>query len=171
MRKSMFLFSVPDLSFCPFLCVSTRRTCLCLAKTAGECYLCLSLPSFFSLFLSLYHPSILWGKPNFLHGEKQSYQAAVHLVYQSLSSRAYMRLGSYLGSQACFSRSVWKLWGCFSSAQGVECGFLVWKRRMRSPEVMLECVEALLGQLGAPGAVHGAESHAAFSKLFQIVKF
>lgn len=36
---------------------------------------------------------------------------------------------------------------------------------------MLECVEALLGQLGAPSAVHGAESHAAFSNLFQIVKF
>lgn len=103
--------------------------------------------------------------------KKQSYQAAVHLVYQSLSSRAYMRLGSSLGSQACFSHSVWKLWGCFSSAQGVECGFLVWKRRMRSPEVMLECVEAFLGQLGAPSAVHGAESHAAFSNLFQIVKF
>lgn len=74
-------------------------------------------PSFLLSILSLYHPSTPWGKHNLLHGQKkQSYQAVVHLVYQSLSSRAYMRLGSSLGSQACFSHSVWKLWGCFSSA-------------------------------------------------------
>lgn len=166
----MFLFSVPDLSFCSFLCVSTRRICHCLAKTAGECYLCLTLP-FFSLSLSLYHPSTLWGKHNVLHGQKNNHTKLRYILFikASLPERTW-------GCEALWDHKhafhiLSESYGCFSSAQGVECGFLVWKRRMRSPEVMLECVEAFLGQLGAPGAVHGAESHAAFSNLFQIVKF
>lgn len=54
-RVYLYFLSLISLFFL-FLCVSTRRTCHCLAKTAGECYLCLSLP--FSLSIPLSAPPI-----------------------------------------------------------------------------------------------------------------
>lgn len=115
--KCTFEFFCTWSLFFLFLCLSSRRICHCLARTAGECYLRSSLPPCLCLI------SALWGETASLCEEKQSRQEKLLSLICTL----------------CFESSE----DALSGACGEECVVLVWMRG-RSTGGMLGVCRSLI---------------------------